>query len=182
MMIRHAQSEQNAYMETISARMVAGELSVGDFNKAMRHGPPGTAAGDDAKLTELGLTQAQRLADTWAPLLVEKARQGKLRCLVSPFQRTLQTADPLMQQLRKHSPTLEAVLLPAIMESGGLTDAEDFAKFDEIEVLMNEGKRKEAIALLKGIEWKPQGMNAKQVRAGREGGREGQRGRDRHER
>lgn len=56
----------------------AGEMSNEEFNKNMRDGPPGTAAGDDATLSSLGLTQADRLGEAWAPLLIAKAKQGKL--------------------------------------------------------------------------------------------------------
>jgi broad specificity phosphatase PhoE len=86
-------------MESVMERMVRGELNRESFNKAMRDGPPGTGACDDAQLTELGLSQAERLGQTWNPLLVEKAKRGKLLCFVSPFTRTLQTADPLMAKL-----------------------------------------------------------------------------------
>jgi broad specificity phosphatase PhoE len=162
-MIRHAQSEQNAHMESVMEKVTRGELSLAGFNKVMRDGPPGTGAGDDAKLTDLGLSQAAKLGAMWAPLLAEKAKHGKLICCVSPFCRTLQTADPLMTELRKRVPGFQAILLPPIMEAGGLTAGEDFKKFDDIEALMKQGKRTEAIAFLKNIKWKPQGMTGKQI-------------------
>jgi len=164
MMVRHAESVQNAYMESLMRKMYTGGLSLEDFNKSMRDGPPGTSAGDDAQLSPLGETQAESLGQTWSPLLESKAKAGKLITFVSPFLRTLQTADPLMKRLAQAVPGYRAVLLPAIMEAGGLTNQDDFKKFDEIEALVKQGKRKEAIAFLKSIDWKPQGMTAKQIR------------------
>ena len=58
LMVRHAQSEQNAHMESLMLKISAGEMSITDFNRGMREGPPGTGAGDDACLSELGLAQA----------------------------------------------------------------------------------------------------------------------------
>jgi len=159
LLIRHAQSQQNAYMESLFRDMHNKKLPAASFNRAMRNGPKGTDAGADALLTSLGKSQAQRLGLTYAPLLVSKAKQGKLKVFVSPFTRCMMTADPLMKELRKEIPSLEATVLPAIMESGGLTERNDFQNFDQIDELNKLGKRDEAIQLLKSIQWKAQGMS-----------------------
>ncbi len=59
----------------------------------------------------------------------------------------MQTADPFMKKLRETCPNFEATILPAIMESGGLTAAEDFRQFDHIDVLNKQGKSKEVSTL-----------------------------------
>ena len=161
LLVRHAESEQNAYMESLLELMRRGELSPEAFNTAMRDAKPRggerTDAGSDATLTELGRSQAQRLGAAWAPLLVDKARRGKLLVFVSPFKRTLMTADPLMAALASAVPGFRAAVLPAIMEAGGLTSREDFAHFGRIGALMKGGRREEAVALLGSIQWAPQG-------------------------
>ena len=121
MMVRHAQSAQNAYMETLMVKMGKGDIDADAFNRGMRDGPAGTAAGDDSSLSVLGVSQADCLGRSWAPLLLEKAKLGKLITFVSPFLRTLQTADPLLSEICRQVPGYKAVILPAIMEAGGLT-------------------------------------------------------------
>jgi broad specificity phosphatase PhoE len=98
LLVRHAQSRQNAHMLEVEERLERGELSAAGFNKAMRDAPDGLHAGADACLTELGEQQARDLGEAWAPLLEAKARQGRLHVLVSPFLRTLQTASPLLER------------------------------------------------------------------------------------
>ena len=164
LLIRHAQSEQNAYMETLLTELQNKTLSVSSFNRKMRQGPPGTDAGADAVLTSLGKSQAQRLGLTYAPLLLSKAKQGKLIVCVSPFQRCLMTANPLMKEIRKEMPSFQATILPAIMESGGLTDQADFQHFDQIDAFNKQGKRDEAIQVLKSIQWKRQGMSGNMMK------------------
>ena len=65
----------------------------------MRDAPENMDAGADAPLTSKGVAQAAAFGAAWAPLLAERAKQGKLKVFVSPFLRTLQTADPLMKEL-----------------------------------------------------------------------------------
>ena len=163
LLIRHAQSLQNAYMEGISAKIARGELAPTELNKAMRDAPENMDAGADSPLTEKGAAQADRLGEAWGPLLADRAKQGKLKVFVSPFMRTLATADPLMRRLVQSAPGFTASLLPAIMEKGGLTAADDFRKFDQIDALTRAGKRDEALAFLKAIEWQPMGMTGEQI-------------------
>lgn len=139
-------------------RVMTGDIAASALHGEMRTAPPGSAAGDDAVLTSLGSSQAVRLGEVWSPLLLQKARRGKLQVFVSPFHRTLLTADPLMRALAAAVPGFRATVLPAVMEAGGLTSAEDFAEFDQIEALVKAGKRAEAIAHLKSIQWAPQGL------------------------
>lgn len=145
-------------------KMMQGELE-GSFNAAMRNAPSGMDAGADAALSELGQAQANRLGEVWAPLLLEKARSGKLMTFVSPFLRTLATADPLLSKIQSHVPTYTATLLPAIMEVNGLTHADDFRIFDRIEKLRSQRKVKEVRDALKSIQWKPMGMSGAQIAA-----------------
>ena len=160
LLIRHAQSVQNAYMEGVLAR----DLPKGEFNKAMRDAPPGMDAGADAALTAKGCGQARLLAEHWAPLLADAARRGRLAVFISPFLRTLLTADPLLRSLALRVPGWASgpqppLLLPAIMELGGLTAAEDFKQFDRIDALASAGRRAEAMALFKAIAWEPMGLS-----------------------
>lgn len=161
--VRHAESQQNAYMETLFSKVGKGNIDIKKFNKMMRDAPEGINAGADSCLTEKGKSQSKQLAEVWSTLLMEKAKSGKLLTFVSPFLRTLQTADPLMTMLTNQIPGYKAVLLPAIMENGGLCHAEDFLHFDNIEALIKKGKRKEAIKILKNVKWKPQGLTGNQI-------------------
>ena len=162
LLIRHAQSMQNEFMEGVSARIAAGELEPSELNATMRNAPALHDAGADSPLTELGEQQAELLGERWAPLLEEKARQGKLRVFCSPFLRTLQTAEPLMRRLHAAVPECKATLLPAIMERGALAAPEDMRKFDEIDRLKLRGaKLKE---FMKSIEWQPMGMSVNEMR------------------
>jgi len=165
LLVRHAQSQMNVYQEDMSTKLTRGELTSAKFIKALRDGPPGTAAGDDAVLSELGQTQARRLGEVWGHSLIEKARAGKLIVFVSPFTRTLQTADPLMREIIGQCPGFQALVLPAIMEAGGLMHAEDLRRFDSVDELTRQGRRKEALELFKSFIWQPQGLTARQMRS-----------------
>jgi broad specificity phosphatase PhoE len=163
LLVRHAQSMQNAYMEGVAARISRGELAPTELNKAMRDAPENMDAGADAPLTAKGAAQAELLGEAWAPLLAERARAGKLKLFVSPFLRTLGTADPLMKRLTELVPSFSATLLPAIMEKGGLTAPENFRNFDTIDAMTRAGKRAEAMEFLKAIEWQPMGMSGEEI-------------------
>lgn len=164
LLVRHAETTQNAFMSELLAEIASGRRARSEFNQRMRRAPAGCAAGDDAELTERGHEQAQMLASAWAPLLARQAAEGRLLVFTSPFQRTLQTAAPLLLELRRHASCFEAVLLPALMETGGLTDAGDFREFDHMEALSRSGNRREALEHFKTLKWKPQGMTARQIR------------------
>jgi hypothetical protein len=47
--------------------------------------------------------------------------------------------------------SFEATVLPATMESGGLTAPEDFKKFDRIDALNKEGRHKEVSSGLRRL-------------------------------
>ena len=94
-------------------------------------GGPGTAAGDDAPLSPTGARQAEALGNVYSKAFATIARGKQLRFYVSPFTRTLQTADPLLSKLG-----VVAEIVPALMEVGGLTSRKDFARFDAISALM----------------------------------------------
>mmetsp|Transcript_3679 Transcript_3679/g.4106 ORF Transcript_3679/g.4106 Transcript_3679/m.4106 type:complete len:337 (-) Transcript_3679:863-1873(-) len=163
MLVRHAESMQNEYMEKVLGKVRTGEIRLEDFNKAMRDGPKGAAAGDDSPLTSKGHSQAKKFGFSWSKVLREKARTGKLIVFVSPFLRTLQTADPMLQELSKEFHGFSAVLLPHIMEAGGLAHKDDFQQMDEISKLMKAGKRDKAVELLKSIQWRAQGLSVTQI-------------------
>ena len=71
--IRHAESSQNVHQ---SANVDAAEMSEEDALKAMR----GASADEDGdfKLTPHGESQAEALGRTWAPVLEQAARRGKV--------------------------------------------------------------------------------------------------------
>lgn len=169
MMVRHAQSKQNAFQEQLAQRVAYGRIPVQEVNQAMRDGDPGdaeTGGGADSSLSPLGMQQATALGKAWAPLLASSAKKGKLRVFVSPFKRTLQTADPLMCELKLLvGRSVEAVLLPAIMERGGLVTPADMKRLDATDSLMKQGKRKEAIELFKSLVWEPMGFTGDSIHA-----------------
>ena len=109
LLIRHAQSMQNEFMEGVSARIARGELEPSELNATMRNAPALHDAGADSPLTELGEQQAELLGEFYAPLLMEKAREGKLRLFVSPQMRTCQTAAPLYSRLHQETGIRAAV-------------------------------------------------------------------------
>ena len=69
----------------------------------------GSREDGDAPLTPLGEQQAEQLGEFYAPLLMEKAREGKLRLFVSPQMRTCQTAAPLYSRLHQETGIRAAV-------------------------------------------------------------------------
>ena len=69
----------------------------------------GSREDGDAPLTPLGEEQAEQLGEFYAPLLMEKAREGKLRLFVSPQMRTCQTAAPLYSRLHQETGIRAAV-------------------------------------------------------------------------
>jgi len=58
-----------------------------------------------------------------------------------------------------------AQVLPAIMEGGGLTASDDFQRFDKIDALNKLGKRDEAMAYFKQLQWQPMGMTKHDILA-----------------
>mmetsp|Transcript_23264 Transcript_23264/g.73647 ORF Transcript_23264/g.73647 Transcript_23264/m.73647 type:complete len:262 (-) Transcript_23264:56-841(-) len=83
--------------------------------------------------------------------------------LVSPFFRTLQTADALMGRLVQAVPTQKAAVLPAIMEAAGLVSGPDFRRFDELDRLRRAGQREEAVKRLKAFTWEPMGLSGNDI-------------------
>lgn len=118
MLIRHAESVQNKHMRGVMERLRTGDIAAKPFNEQMRRGPPGAHGGADAELTPLGLEQADMLGAAWAPALSAAAAAGKLRVYVSPFIRTMRTADPLLRRVVAAVPGFQATVLPAVMEEG----------------------------------------------------------------
>ena len=58
--------------------------------------------GTRAALDERGIEEAERLGQHWAELLKEHAAAGRIQVVVSPMQRCMQTADPLMRHLAQY--------------------------------------------------------------------------------
>ena len=56
-------------------------------------------ANGDAVLTDNGMQQAELLGLFWSKILKHKAKEGRVRVVVSPMTRNLQTADPLVRYL-----------------------------------------------------------------------------------
>ena len=77
-MIRHAQSLQNAYMESVMEKIGRGEIAMSDFNETMRNGPEEANGGQDANLSPHGFGQAEKLGQVWGPLLVGAAKKNRL--------------------------------------------------------------------------------------------------------
>jgi broad specificity phosphatase PhoE len=99
--IRHAESQGNVAHELTSVRVRRGDIKPSqqmDERLKLLEAEDG-----DHALTELGQKQAQQLGQFYAPLLLEKAKQGKVHLWVSPQLRTMQTASPLFTEL--HSKT-----------------------------------------------------------------------------
>lgn len=71
----------------------------------------------DAPLTTLGLEQAELLGRFYAPVLEEKAREGKLHLWTSPQMRTMQSAHPLYARLFKET-GITANIRPELHEHG----------------------------------------------------------------
>ena len=67
LLVRHAQSMQNAYMEGVAAKISRGELAPTELNKAMRDAPENMDAGADAPLTAKGAAQAELLGGLDSP-------------------------------------------------------------------------------------------------------------------
>eukprot|EP00037_Helgoeca_nana_P002867 m.36706 g.36706 ORF g.36706 m.36706 type:complete len:333 (-) comp12885_c0_seq2:1900-2898(-) len=80
---------------------------------------------DDTALSEAGLEEAEHLGEHWADLLKEHAIAGRIRFFVSPMQRCMQTADPLLRKLRDCGADVRATVMPAIHEQPGLLHPDD---------------------------------------------------------
>ena len=163
MMVRHAQSVQNEFMEMVIERVRQGELPLSEFNKTMRNGPPEANAGQDATLTSRGVVQAERLGKEWGPILTNVAKLNRLIVFVSPFLRCCLTADPVMKYITERVSSFKATILPMIMEEGGLCDAQDMKILDEVTELIKAGNSEAGIKLLKSAKWQRMGMTGKEI-------------------
>ena len=57
LMVRHGESEQNAYMEKVMYQVLSGQIPRSEFNATMRRGPPGADGGVDSDFNrERGLS------------------------------------------------------------------------------------------------------------------------------
>jgi broad specificity phosphatase PhoE len=74
----------------------------------------------DTELSSIGKAEAESLANFWGPMLQPVAKDKKLHVYVSPMQRCLQTADPLMTDLNH-----VGKVYPKIFESPGLCEKSD---------------------------------------------------------
>ena len=66
------------------------------------------------------LEEAEALGAFWAPMMEHMVREKTLHVYVSPMQRCLQTANPLMTRLKYHG-----TVYPKIFESPGLCHKSD---------------------------------------------------------
>ena len=165
LMVRHGESEQNAYMEKVMYQVLSGQIPRSEFNATMRRGPPGADGGVDSDLTEKGASQAEKLGKVWGPLLLGAASKGRLVAYVSPYLRCCKTADPFMNYIRQHGvPDFQGIVLPSIMEEGGLATSKDLESLDNVGDLIKQGKRKEGIRMLKQIKWTPMGLTGRGLR------------------
>ena len=97
--IRHAESEENFFMESLVTKFPKGLPS--DYKLMDELMKAGSRDDGDAPLTALGLEQAEKLGAFYAPLLAQKALDGKLQIFVSPQRRTCLTAAPLVSRLHQ---------------------------------------------------------------------------------
>ena len=56
----------------------------------------------DTRLSNIGEEEAEALSAFWAPMMEHMVREKTLHVYVSPMQRCLQTANPLMTRLKYH--------------------------------------------------------------------------------
>lgn len=125
LLIRHAQSVGNAtdLKHYKGANMTERQQHV--WRENMREAELSSAHGtNDFPLTDLGLQQAQLLKDFWLPRLVG-CDKGRLRLFVSPFRRTLQTAQPLYAALHA-SLGVRALVMPDLCERYQLRAQQDW--------------------------------------------------------
>ena len=90
----------------------------------------------DSVLTEVGISEAERLRAYWGPLLEGAAEQKKLEVLVSPMHRTLETANPLMTYLHEKT-RLEGNVYGDFFESGGLMSPDDEIFIEELREMVS---------------------------------------------
>lgn len=161
LLIRHGESEENATMHDLFNMVARKEIAKEEFRAGMkeRMAPDG-----DSPLTAAGLQQVSELGSYWAPLLAEKAARGSLHMFVSPFSRTMGTADPLMSALYESFGTTAAVR-QELGEVPGLVAREDIEVVDQAEELSNQGRVEEARGLLATHDWRECGMTPKQLLA-----------------
>ena len=125
--IRHAESVENVamtgVMQQIATRQLSSAVMAHAMDKAMDEATPPNG---DAPLTEKGFDEAQQLGEYWAPLLHQKAQEGKLLAFVSPQIRCMATADAVLQRL---DPSVQAQVLPDMIEVPGMMNRDDREAF-----------------------------------------------------
>jgi broad specificity phosphatase PhoE len=118
----------------------------------------------DTTLTENGLEQADLLGSYWAPRLEKHVQRGKLHAFVSPMQRNLETAHPLLTALG-----VKAQVRPDLCEIPLLAHSDDRPFFDSIMEKQARGVPAAELARLvkqrvAAGPWKPAGLSFRQMK------------------
>jgi broad specificity phosphatase PhoE len=117
--VRHGESQDNLLAARLTLLLRKGRINEAEFKR--RHDTEMSPEGD-TPLSERGHDQAAALGAYYAPILHDLASKGRLHFYVSPFLRNLQTANPLLTELRKQLPNLKATVKTTIGEVPGLVD------------------------------------------------------------
>jgi len=160
LLIRHGESEENETLHNLFDMLQRKEIS---GKQAIREGMKDKMVDDgDSPLTALGRQQVEELGTYWAPMLAHKAATGGLHAFVSPFTRTMCTADPLLSILHDNFGVI-ATIRPELGEVPGLVARDDTELVDQAEDLATQGKVEEALEKLRTHKWRACGMTPSQL-------------------
>ena len=129
LLVRHGMTKGNLRSARAAIQVAKGNITpdqIVEYENQQREGEGLHEWSGDTQLSDVGKEEADLLGRFLGRLLEQAAKQNSLHVYVSPMQRCLETADPLMTRLN-----YRATVYPLIFESPGLCHKYDREFFSE---------------------------------------------------
>ena len=163
LLVRHGMTKGNLRSARAAIQVVKGNITpeqMIDYENQQRNGEGLHEWSGDTQLSDVGKEEAELLGQFLGPMLEEAAKRNNLHVYVSPMQRCLETADPLITRLN-----YKATVLPLIFESPGLChkyDRDFFCK--SVEPLVTSNDMENAIKIYKKHRFRDAGLSQNSIR------------------
>ena len=99
MLIRHGMTKGNLRSARAAIQVAKGNITweqMAEYEDKQKEGEGLNEWSGDTRLSNIGEEEAEALSAFWAPMMEHMVREKTLHVYVSPMQRCLQTANPLM--------------------------------------------------------------------------------------
>jgi broad specificity phosphatase PhoE len=164
MLIRHGMTKGNLRSARAAIQVAKGNITweqMAEYEDKQKEGEGLNEWSGDTRLSNIGEEEAEALGAFWAPMMEHMVREKTLHVYVSPMQRCLQTANPLMTRLKYHG-----TVYPKIFESPGLCHKSDREFItNTLEPLIMSKKISEALKLYHSHAFNDAGLSENEIRS-----------------